>query len=65
MGDDLADLPVLRAVGLAACPADAVSEVTSVAHLVTEAKGGRGAVREVVELILKSQGRWQELISAA
>jgi 3-deoxy-D-manno-octulosonate 8-phosphate phosphatase (KDO 8-P phosphatase) len=65
VGDDLADLPVLRLVGLAACPADAVAEVKSAAHLITQAPGGRGAVREVVEFILKSQGRWSELIGAA
>ena len=64
MGDDLADLPVLRAVGLAACPADAVAEVKGAAHLVTRAPGGRGAVREVVEVILKSQGRWR-LVAAS
>ena len=62
VGDDLADLPVLQAVGLAACPADAVAEVKDAAHLITQAPGGRGAVREVVEVILKSQGRWSELI---
>ena len=65
MGDDLADLPVLRSVGLAACPADATAEVKDVAHLITQAAGGRGAVREVVEVILKSQGRWTELIGTA
>ena len=58
VGDDLPDLPVLRAVGLAACPADAVAEVTGAAHLITRAPGGRGAVREIVEVILKSQGKW-------
>lgn len=62
VGDDLADLPVLLAVGLSACPADAVAEVKDAAHLVTQAPGGRGAVREVVEVILKSQGRWNDLI---
>ena len=61
VGDDLPDLPVLRAVGLAACPADAVAEVRDAAHLVTTAAGGRGAVREVVEVILKSQGLWHGL----
>jgi 3-deoxy-D-manno-octulosonate 8-phosphate phosphatase (KDO 8-P phosphatase) len=65
VGDDLADLPVLQAVGLAACPADAVAEVKNAVHLITGAPGGRGAIREVVELILKSQGRWSELIGAA
>jgi 3-deoxy-D-manno-octulosonate 8-phosphate phosphatase (KDO 8-P phosphatase) len=63
VGDDLADLPVLRSVGLAACPSDAASEVKETAHLITLAPGGRGVVREVVEVILKSQGRWNELIS--
>ena len=61
VGDDLVDLPVLRAVGLAACPADAVAEVLASAHLVTRARGGRGAVREVVEVILKAQGLWHGL----
>jgi 3-deoxy-D-manno-octulosonate 8-phosphate phosphatase (KDO 8-P phosphatase) len=61
IGDDLVDLPVLRAVGLAACPADAVAEVREAAHLVTGAPGGRGTVREVVEVILKAQGLWHGL----
>ena len=61
VGDDLVDLPVLRAAGLAACPADAVVEVRDSAHLVTTAAGGRGAVREVVEVILKAQGLWHGL----
>ena len=65
VGDDLADLPVLKSVGLAACPSDASAEVKDTAHLVTAAPGGRGAVREVVEVILKSQGRWNELIGTA
>ena len=56
---------MLRSVGLAACPADAAAEVKDAAHLITQAAGGRGAVREVVEVILKSQGRWSELIGAA
>jgi 3-deoxy-D-manno-octulosonate 8-phosphate phosphatase (KDO 8-P phosphatase) len=61
VGDDLVDLPVLHAVGLAACPADAVAEVQDNAHLVTAAAGGRGAVREVIEAILKAQGLWHNL----
>src|SRR5262245_54129370 len=61
VGDDLVDLPVLRAAGLAACPADAVAEVREAAHFVTAAAGGRGAVREVVEVILKAQGLWHGL----
>ena len=63
IGDDLADLPVLAAVGLAACPADAAPEVRRAARVVTQARGGRGAVREVVELILKRQGTWDGLLA--
>jgi 3-deoxy-D-manno-octulosonate 8-phosphate phosphatase (KDO 8-P phosphatase) len=62
VGDDLPDLPVLLSVGLAACPADAVAEVKGAAHLVTGTPGGRGVIREVVELILKSQGKWNDLL---
>jgi 3-deoxy-D-manno-octulosonate 8-phosphate phosphatase (KDO 8-P phosphatase) len=65
VGDDLPDLPVLRAVGLAACPADAAVEVQQTVHLVTRAAGGRGAVREVVEIILKAQGNWDRLLSSS
>jgi 3-deoxy-D-manno-octulosonate 8-phosphate phosphatase (KDO 8-P phosphatase) len=65
VGDDLADLPVLLAVGLAACPADAVPEVKDAAQLVTQVRGGKGTIREVVEVILKCQGRWIDLIGPA
>jgi 3-deoxy-D-manno-octulosonate 8-phosphate phosphatase (KDO 8-P phosphatase) len=61
VGDDLMDLPVLYAAGLAACPADAVAEVKDSVHLVTRAPGGGGAIREVVEIILKAQGLWHSL----
>ena len=60
VGDDLIDLPALRAVGLAACPADAVDEVRRASHLTTRAVGGSGVIREVVERLLKSQGLWHE-----
>lgn len=63
VGDDLADLPVFGLVGLAACPSDAAVEVRHGAHLVTRAPGGRGAVREVVETLLKSQGTWDRLVA--
>jgi 3-deoxy-D-manno-octulosonate 8-phosphate phosphatase (KDO 8-P phosphatase) len=62
VGDDLPDLPVLRAVGLAACPVDAVAEVRGAVHLIARTPGGRGAVREVVEVILRSQGKWDGLV---
>ncbi|HYQ81617.1 MAG TPA: HAD hydrolase family protein, partial [Anaeromyxobacteraceae bacterium] len=58
MGDDVNDLPVLRRVGLSACPADAAPEVLREARLVSRARGGRGAVRELCELILKAKGLW-------
>ncbi|MEO6808108.1 MAG: HAD family hydrolase [Isosphaeraceae bacterium] len=63
VGDDLADLPVLKAVGLAACPADAAPEVRRAVQLVTNAPGGRGAIREVVETLLKSQNVWEGLLA--
>lgn len=61
VGDDLIDVPVLRRVGLAVAVADAAAEVRRVAHWVTERPGGRGAVREVAERLLKEAGRWQEV----
>lgn len=63
VGDDLPDLPVLRAAGLAVAVADACPDVRAVAHHVTVANGGQGAVREAIELILKHQGRWDALVT--
>ena len=62
MGDDLVDLPVLGKVGLATAPADAVAEVRASVHWVSAYPGGRGAVRELVELLLKAQGHWDDLV---
>lgn len=62
VGDDLTDVPIMRRVEFAVAVADAVDETRSVAHYVTRAKGGRGAVREVIEMILRSQGRWNDLV---
>ena len=59
LGDDVNDLGLLRRVGLSACPADAHPSVRAAVHLVTEAAGGRGAVRELVEVILRAKGLWQ------
>jgi 3-deoxy-D-manno-octulosonate 8-phosphate phosphatase (KDO 8-P phosphatase) len=56
MGDDVNDLPLLARVGLSACPADARPEVRAAVHLVTAAPGGRGAVRELCDLILHAKG---------
>jgi 3-deoxy-D-manno-octulosonate 8-phosphate phosphatase (KDO 8-P phosphatase) len=65
IGDDLPDLPILGRVGLAVAVADAVVEVKRAAHYITTAAGGKGAAREVVELILKAQGRWKKAIPQA
>ncbi len=58
MGDDLMDLPVLELAGLSAAPSDACAEVRDRVHFVAQAAGGRGAVREFIELILHGSGRW-------
>ncbi len=62
MGDDLLDLPVLARVGLAAAPADAVADVRAGVHFVASAGGGRGAVRELIETVLRAQQRWDAAI---
>ena len=61
MGDDLIDLPLLRRVGWAVVVPNAVSHVIPYAHYVTRAKGGHGAGREVCDLLLRVQGRWEEV----
>lgn len=62
VGDDLADLPILRRVGLPIAVANAVVEVKQVAAFVTHAAGGHGAVREVVEALLRARGEWSEIL---
>lgn len=62
VGDDLIDLPVLVRVGFAVAVANAVPEVRERAHYVTAKSGGRGAVREVTDLLLKEQGKWAEAV---
>jgi 3-deoxy-D-manno-octulosonate 8-phosphate phosphatase (KDO 8-P phosphatase) len=63
VGDDLVDLGPMRRAGLAIAVADARPEVKGVAHFVTKASGGRGAVREVAELILNARGAWSGLVA--
>ncbi len=63
MGDDWADLAVLAHAGVAACPSDAAEEVRAAAHLVVKSAGGRGAVREMVERVLRAQGRHEGLVA--
>lgn len=65
VGDDLPDLPVMARVGLAVAVANAVPEVKRAAHYVTKREGGRGGIRETVELILKAQDLWEKMISKA
>ncbi|HTV06911.1 MAG TPA: HAD hydrolase family protein [Acidobacteriaceae bacterium] len=62
LGDDLPDMPVAGLAGLAVAVADAAPELKAICHYVTQAAGGKGAAREVVELILKSQDRWEEAV---
>ena len=63
IGDDLMELPLMRRAGLAVAVANAVPEVQAAAHYVTTHAGGRGAVRETVELLLKAQGRWPAILA--
>jgi len=65
MGDDLPDIPLAKRAGLAVCVADGAPELAAVCHYVTRKLAGYGAAREVVELILKAQGRWEEAIPKA
>ena len=65
VGDDLPDLTVMRRVGLAVAVGDAVPEVKKAAHFVTKSAAGHGAIRDAVELILKSKGIWEEMIDKA
>lgn len=65
MGDDLPDIPLARRAGLAVCVADGAPELAEVCHFSTRRRAGRGAAREVVELILKAQGRWEEAVPQA
>jgi 3-deoxy-D-manno-octulosonate 8-phosphate phosphatase (KDO 8-P phosphatase) len=64
IGDDLLDVPALQRAGLAIAVADAAPEVIASAHVVTRARGGQGAVRECVELILRVQGTWTAVVEA-
>jgi 3-deoxy-D-manno-octulosonate 8-phosphate phosphatase (KDO 8-P phosphatase) len=63
IGDDLPDLPILRCVGLAVAVADACAELRAAADYTTTAPGGRGAVRDAIEWLIKLQGRWDETLA--
>jgi 3-deoxy-D-manno-octulosonate 8-phosphate phosphatase (KDO 8-P phosphatase) len=62
MGDDLLDLPVLARVGFSAAPADGAPEVKARVHWVSPSNGGRGAARDLVEFVLRAQGRWDAVV---
>jgi len=63
VGDDLIDIPVLKRVGLAVCPPNAMEDVKEFAHLITKKNGGHGAVREVSDLLMKAQGTWDSVMA--
>ncbi len=65
MGDDLPDIPLAQRAGLAVCVADGVAELAAICHYTTRRLGGHGAAREIIELILKAQGRWEEAVPQA
>ncbi|WP_240471720.1 KdsC family phosphatase [Hymenobacter aerophilus] len=58
MGDDMPDLEVMRRCAVAACPADAAADVLAISNYVAQLPGGRGAVRELIEAVMKAQGTW-------
>ena len=64
IGDDIVDLPILRQVGLPCAVGDAVPEVKEIAQIIAAQPGGRGAVREIYEIILKTQGLWDQFLTA-
>jgi 3-deoxy-D-manno-octulosonate 8-phosphate phosphatase (KDO 8-P phosphatase) len=64
VGDDVVDLCLLKRAGVAVAVANAIAEVKAMAQYVTTARGGHGAVREVVTMILRAQGKWEPLLRA-
>ncbi len=64
MGDDIPDIPVMKICGLATCPKDAVPEVQRISGYISQKKGGKGCVRDVIEQVLKVQDKWQDHFDA-
>jgi len=58
MGDDIPDIPVMKKVGIPVCPADAAEEVKSISLYISDKKGGEGCVRDIIEQVMKVQGKW-------
>ena len=65
MGDDLNDFEAMQNVGLACCPADAANEIRNISHYISPLKGGQGCVRDVIEKVLKLQGKWFNQITVS
>ena len=65
MGDDLVDLQVMKQIGIPTCPLDAVAEIKAVSMYISDKQGGRGCVRDVIEQVMRSQGKWlgQEILN--
>lgn len=63
LGDDLNDRPALRIAGLTIVPSDAAPDILAEAHIIVDARGGEGAARQAVELILRAQGKWERAVS--
>ena len=64
MGDDIPDIPVLKIVGLSCCPQDAVNEVKDNCNYISSKNGGKGAVRDVIEQVMKIHGKWNSYNNA-
>jgi len=64
MGDDIPDYPVMKIIGLPCCPQDAVPEIKNISKYISHKKGGKGAARDVIEQVLKVQGKWSGDFSA-
>jgi 3-deoxy-D-manno-octulosonate 8-phosphate phosphatase (KDO 8-P phosphatase) len=58
MGDDLPDYPVMRMVGVPVCPRDAAEEIKAISHYISDKNGGEGCVRDVLEQVMRAQGKW-------
>jgi 3-deoxy-D-manno-octulosonate 8-phosphate phosphatase (KDO 8-P phosphatase) len=63
MGDDIPDYELMKAAGVSCCPADACEEIKSVAHYISAVKGGHGCVRDVIEQVMKIQGKWMNQLA--
>ncbi len=64
MGDDIPDFPVMQLIGLPCCPQDAVPEIKNISKYVSHRKGGKGCARDVIEQVLKVQGKWNGFYNA-